>query len=313
MRFVFFGSSEFAKNVLQELLQENWRPVLVVTNPPRPKGRKHLLSPTLVHKLAEINDVPVLTPADLREKSFLSAMKQYNLDLGILTAYGKIIPKEVLSLPSRGVLNLHPSLLPRYRGATPIQSAILNGDRETGTTLFLMDQKIDHGSIIQAASYKLPTTKITYPELASQLAKMGARLIIKAVPRWLKGEIIPQSQDESLATYCSKITPLDEKIDWQSSSQAIDRKVRAFNPHPGVYTKIGEQLLKIIVGFPLLDDSAFSDKKVGEVFQKNDQLGVKCSQGVYIIEKIKPAGKKIMSGADFLRGNKWIIGKVLNV
>jgi len=312
MRFAFFGSAEFAKNVFQELLRENWRPVLVVTNPPRPKGRKHLLSPTPVHNLAKINSIPVLTPIDLREESFLSLMKRYRLDFAILTAYGKIIPPELLSLPSRGFLNLHPSLLPCYRGSTPIQSVILNGDKETGVTLFLMDQKIDHGPIIRSVRYKLPPTRITYSELSFQLAKMGAKLITEAIPRWLRGEITPQPQNESLATYCSKITPQDEKIDWRLPSQAIDRKVRALNPHPGVYTRAGERLLKIIAGFPLSDNPDLSAKKVGEVFQKDDQWGVKCGQGAYMIEEIKPAGKRLMSGADFLRGNKWIVGKILN-
>lgn len=312
MRFVFFGSSDFAKEVLQGLLQKNWRPVIVVTNPPRPRGRKHLLSPTPVDDLAKKEDIPVFTPSNLREKSFLSAMKQYNLDFGLLTAYGKIIPEELLSLPSQGILNLHPSLLPKYRGATPIQSAILNGDKKTGVTLFLMDKKIDHGPVIQSATYLLQNSGITYQELASQLAKTGAELIVKAVPQWLNGVIVPYPQNESLATYCSKITPSDEKINWHLSSQAIDRKVRALNPHPGVYTKGDGRLLKIISGFPLADDITSSNKKVGEVFLRDRQLGVKCGLGIYIIEKIKPAGKKLMSAADFLRGNKWIVGKILD-
>jgi len=145
MRFIFFGSSEFAKIILNKLLDSGMNPVLVITAP----------SPTPVYNLAKQNNIPVLTPEKLEDEEFLSIFKNYNPDLVILTAYGKIIPSKLLSIPKKGVLNLHPSLLPKWRGATPIQSTILAGDNETGVTLFLMDEEIDHGPIIQDAKYKI--------------------------------------------------------------------------------------------------------------------------------------------------------------
>jgi len=140
MRFAFFGSSEFAQIVLQELLQKNWQPVLVVTNPARPKGRKHILSPTPVEETARKYNIPVLTPVSLKTERFSETLRKYHLDVCILTAYGKIIPEEILLIPTHGFINIHPSLLPKYRGATPIQSTILSGDTETGVTILLLDK-----------------------------------------------------------------------------------------------------------------------------------------------------------------------------
>lgn len=299
MRFIFFGSSEFAKIVLNKLLESGMKPVLVVTTPSP--------APTPVHNLAQQNNIPVLTPENLEDEKFVTKLKGYNLDLVILTAYGKIIPSQLLSIPKKGVLNLHPSLLPSWRGATPIQSAILSGDNETGVTLFLMDEEIDHGPIIQNTRYKIQNTRITYLELMQKLAVLGAGLIIETVPKWLKGEINAVPQDHSLASYCHKILPEDEKIDWNKSSIEIDRKVRALNPKPGVFTIADGIIIKIVRGYPIDDSSLYADKPAGSIFQFKDKLAVKCGVGIYIIEELKPAGKNTMTSESFLRGNKWIL------
>ena len=155
MRFAFFGSAEFAKIVLEKLLQNNLKPVLVVTQPPKPKGRKQILSPSPVQILAEQEKIPYLTPINLNDEIFIQTIKNLQPDLILLTAYGKIIPSPLLQLPEKGFLNLHPSLLPRYRGATPLQSTILVGDKETGVTLFLMDEQIDHGPTIANFKFQM--------------------------------------------------------------------------------------------------------------------------------------------------------------
>lgn len=313
MRYIFFGSSEFAKIILQELLQSDLKPVLVVTQPPKPKGRKQILSPTLVQFIAEQNNIPFLTPKNLNDndKDFLQTIKNLQPDLILLTAYAKIIPSVLLKLPPQGFLNLHPSLLPRYRGATPIQSTILAGDKEAGVTLFLMDEQIDHGPIIQNTVYSIQYTRITYSELSKQLAEIGADLIIKTIPQWFNGEIIPQPQDESLATYCHKFSTEDEKINWNSKAIEIDRKVRAFNPDPGVYTQFNDLIIKILKGTNL-QTNQFQDARPGEVLTLDNKIGVKCSNDIYLIEELKPAGKKIMTSETFLRGNKEIIGAILH-
>ena len=334
MKYIFFGSSEFAKIVLEKLLQNNLKPVLVVTQPPRPKGRKQILSPSLIQIFAEQEKISCFVPTNLNVEDFIQTIKNLQPDLILLTAYGKIIPSVLLKLPPKGFINLHPSLLPKWRGATPIQSTILAGDKEAGVTLFLMDEQIDHGPIIQNTVYSIQYTRITYSELSKQLAEIGADLIIKTIPRWLNGEIIPLPQDESLATYCHKITSEDEKINWQTSAEEIDRKVRALNPNPGVYfecspacagrekkgsersegsyTLANNKIIKIIKGFPLFDSQLSINKNPGGIFEYERKMAIKCNSGFYIIEKLKPAGKDIMTSESFLNGNRWIKNYIIS-
>lgn len=297
MRFVFFGTSEFAKIILNKLLDSGMKPILVVTTP----------SSTPVYSLAEENNIPILTPKKLKDEEFLSSFKNYNPDLVILTAYGKIIPSKLLSIPKKGVLNLHPSLLPNWRGATPIQSTILSGDKETGVSLFLMDEEIDHGPIIQDTKYEIRDTKITYEELSKELAILGANLIIKTVPLWFEERIKAIPQDHSLASYCHKILPEDEKINWETSAIEIDRKIRALNPNPGVFTLANNIIIKIVKGYAITNDYLYKNKTIGETFEFEKKLAVKCLEGIYIIEELRPAGKKTMNSESFLRGNKWIL------
>ena len=335
MKYVFFGSSEFAKIVLEKLLQNNLKPVLVVTQPPKPKGRKQILSPSPIQIFAEQEKISCFVPTNLNVEDFIQTIKNLQPDLILLTAYGKIIPSVLLKLPPKGFINLHPSLLPKWRGATPIQSTILADDKEAGVTLFLMDKQIDHGPIIQNTVYSIQYTRITYSELSKQLAEIGADLIIKTIPRWLNGEIIPLPQDESLATYCHKITSEDEKINWQTSAEEIDRKVRALNPNPGVYfecspacrtgrekkgsersegsyTLANNKIIKIIKGFPLFDSQLSINKNPGGIFEYERKMAIKCNSGFYIIEKLKPAGKDIMTSESFLNGNQWIKSYIIS-
>lgn len=310
MRFIFFGSSEFAKIILNKLFDSGTKPVLIVTNPPKPKWRKKVLSHTPVYLLAQEKKIPVLMPEKLENEEFLSSFKDYNPDLAILTAYGKIIPSKLLSIPKKGILNLHPSLLPKWRGATPIQSTILAGDNETGVTLFLMDKEIDHGPIIQNTGYRIQNTRITYPELSKELAILGADLIIRTAQQWFEEKIKPIPQDDSLATYCHKILPEDEKINWEKSAIEIDRKVRALNPKSGVFTMANGIIIKIAKGHSTDDSGKTLQLRSGQIFEFEDKLAVKCGKGVYVIEELKPAGKNTMNSESFLRGNKWILDKI---
>ena len=334
MKYIFFGSSEFAKIVLEKLLQNNLKPVLVVTQPPKPVGRKQILSPSPIQIFAEQEKISCFVQTNLNVEDFIQTIKNLQPDLILLTAYGKIIPSVLLKLPPKGFINLHPSLLPKWRGATPIQSTILADDKEAGVTLFLMDKQIDHGPIIQNTVYSIQYTRITYSELSKQLAEIGADLIIKTIPRWLNGEIIPLPQDESLATYCHKITSEDEKINWQTSAEEIDRKVRALNPNPGVYfecspacagrekkgsersegsyTLANNKIIKIIKGFPLFDSQLSINKNPGGIFEYERKMAIKCNSGFYIIEKLKPAGKDIMTSESFLNGNRWIKNYIIS-
>jgi len=314
MSFIFFGSSEFSKIVLQKLLEAQMKPFLAITNPPKPKGRKKILSPTPVHLFAQEQKIPVLTPEKLDE-NFINEIKKLKPEFALLAAYGKIIPSELLLAPQKGFINLHPSLLPKWRGATPIQSTILNGDEKTGVSLILMDDQVDHGPIIQNTEYIIQNTDITYEELSKELAVLGAELIIETIPQFLEGKITPFPQDHSVATYCRKILPEDEEIQWNETNIQVDRKVRAFNPQPSVFTKAihpqgYELILKIIKGYPENDES-LEKEPAGKVFNFQNKLAVKCGKGFYVIEQIKPAGKQTMLGEDFLRGNNWILNQIL--
>ena len=312
MKYVFFGSAEFSAVVLEQLILAQLKPVLIVTTSPKPAGRKQIMTPTKVKQCADKFNIPVLMPNILTDDAFIKNITGLKPDFALLTAYGKIIPELILKIPKKGFVNLHPSLLPRWRGATPIQSAILNGDPETGVSLFEMDKLLDHGPIIAQAKYLISNSRITFEELSQHLAKLGVRLILDNIYQWFDGKIISQPQDESLATSCHKISPTEEHLNWQDKVEIIDRKIRAFNPNPGVFTIAQDKIIKIIKGFPIIDSQSVNLRPPGEVFEYLEkQLAVQGGNGYYVIEMLKPSGKNVMTSDSFLRGNKWIIGQIL--
>lgn len=315
MCYIFFGSGRFAQLVLENLLEEKIRPVLIITFPPKAKGRKQVISPNPIHLLALREKIPVLTPLNLKEKEFVNQFCQSQPQLVILTDYGKIIPPELLTVPQKGFLNLHPSLLPRWRGASPIQSAIIHGDKITGASVILMNDKIDQGPILAKVEFKIQDSEITYEELLKKLSLLGVKLLKETISRWLKGEIIPQPQNNSLAVYCYKFEKKDAKIDWTKNMEEIIRQIRALNPEPGTYTHLPTDKTKIICKIikvkkcQTIDTTSY---QLGEVFlTKDKKIAVKCSDGALILEFIQPAGRKLMTAESFLRGNQWLIGKIL--
>ena len=312
INYIFFGTSQFAASVLEYLLKHQWSPALIVTNPPKPQGRKHILSPTPVALVAQAHNLKTETPNNLRDPKFLQTIKDIQPQVAILTAYGKLIPPELLTILKGKFVNLHPSLLPKYRGAIPIQSVILNDEKITGVTIFLMDEQIDHGPIIAQKQYKIINNFITYPELSLKLIELGGELLRQSLPQWLRGEIIAYPQNEVLASYCHKLTSRDEEINWNVSSREVDCKVRALNPQPGIFTTINNKSFKIISGRALSDNNLFLSKQTGEALELNNALAIKCKIGTYLVRQIQPAGKKVMLSQDFLRGNKWIIGQKFN-
>ncbi len=213
LKIIFIGTPEFGAIVLDGLVNNGYGPILVATAPDKPVGRKAVLTPPPVKLLAEKYKIPALQP----EKIENCKLKIENLkpDLGITAAYGKIIPKDILDIPKSGFINIHPSLLPKYRGPSPIQTAILNGDKETGVSIILMDEKMDSGPIVAMSNVKCQMSNVTHKELEKKLANLGTELLLKTIPRWLKGEIKPIPQDESKATYTKIFKKDDGKIDWK--------------------------------------------------------------------------------------------------
>lgn len=316
MNYLFFGTSDFAQVVLRGLIQANFSPTLIVTTPPKPVGRKQILTPSLVNQVAQEFHLPVLTPVKLTDPDFIEILQNTQPEFALLTAYGKIIPPLLLTLPQRGFVNLHPSLLPRWRGATPIQATLLAGDQETGATLFQMDELIDHGPILNQSVYQITNPRLTFLELSKILAQLGIDLILKTIPLWLENKITPRPQEESLATFCHKITPQDEHLDWHTSAFLIDRKVRALNPQPGVYTLIQNKILKILKGFPLASSNFSQKGEIGQTFEYLSQgkklIAVQCQTDFYVIEELQLAGKKSLSSDQFLLGNHWFLGQILS-
>jgi methionyl-tRNA formyltransferase len=242
-RIVFFGTPEFAAIVLERMIGGGFTPVAVVCNPDRPVGRKKVITPPPVKLVAIKNRIEVFQPEKLNDvRDSLFALRS---DIFIVAAYAKIIPQDILDIPQRGSIGVHPSLLPKYRGTSPIQFAILNGDSETGVSLFLMDEKADHGEIISKFQAQISNDE-TSETLGKKLAELSGNLLVETLPKFLAGGIVPKKQDEAQATYTKKLTTDDTFIPWEDIERAmydggtlaetIDRKIRAFFPEPGVWT-----------------------------------------------------------------------------
>ncbi len=242
----------------------------------------------------------------LKEEKSLEELAEKS-DLVLVAGYGKIIPKNVLEIPPLGFLNLHPSLLPFYRGPSPITSTILNGDKITGVTLFLMDEKMDHGPILSKETFEIKE-KYYYPKLEKRLAILGGDLAFKTIPLWVEGKISPKEQDHSKATYSKIIKKEDGKINWEKESSQIEKMVRAYYPWPGAFTFTENKYLKITEAKSREDISGLP----GKVFLKDKKLFVGAKKGSLELEKIQIEGKKEVKIHDFLQGNPHsLIGKRL--
>ncbi|MEK7599288.1 MAG: methionyl-tRNA formyltransferase [Patescibacteria group bacterium] len=304
--FIFFGASQFAIPILEALKTGNMPPKLIVTGPDKPAGRGLKLTAGPVKLWAEKNNIPFIQPENLKDGAILQKIKNIRSPLFITAAYGKIIPKEILEIPESGSLNVHPSLLPRWRGADPIRTAMLAGDKKSGVSIILMDEKIDHGPILESRTWNLESRK-TYTDLEKELAELGGKLLVEVILKWLAGEIKPREQDHLQATYTKKITKEDGHIDWNEPAETIERKIRALNPWPGTYAFWNKKRIKIIEGVA----EPSSDHGVGEVFVLNSKFSVSCKNGAILIKKVQIEGKKPQDTKDFLSGYPDIIGSVL--
>lgn len=313
-KIVFIGTPDFGAIVLEKLIKNSFKPFLVITALDKPIGRKQIITPSPVKVLAEKYGISVLQP----EK--LSMVKNESLainpDLIIVAAYGQILPDEILKMPKHGSLNLHPSLLPRWRGASPIQSTILAGDKETGVTIILMDDKMDHGQIVSSIKYQIEDNQITYKELDKKLANLGADLLIKTISRWINGEIKPVKQDESMATYTKILKKEDGRIKWDQTAKDIEKQIRAFEKWPGSFCFWPQNSRKIRL--KILEVDVLNQGKhgpfgiLGKTFQaSNNHIAVQTGKDFLIIKKLQPEGKKPQQSEDFLRGHSDFIGQVL--
>jgi len=244
LNIVFFGTSEFAVPALEILIRENYNIVAVITAPDKPAGRKKTLSPSPVKLKAESLSLKVLQPATLKDEVIFENFKNLNPDLCVIAAYGKIIPKKFLDVPRHGFLNIHPSLLPKYRGPSPVQTAILDGATQTGVTIIVVDEEVDHGPILESRKWKVESGK-RYKELEKELAELGAKLLIETLPKYVSGKVKPVPQDHSQATFTRMFTREDGRINWDNSPDKIYNQIRALNPEPGAWTVWKDKVLNI--------------------------------------------------------------------
>ncbi len=308
LKIVFMGTPFFGAEILKGL-SSCYKPSLVITSFDKPKGRKQEILPPPVKKTAQDLEIPVFQTESNSE--IHSKLREISPDLLISASCGKILSKEILALPRFGCLNVHPSLLPKYRGCSPIQTAILKGDEKTGVTIFLMAEGIDQGKIISQKEIEI-SAEDDYPSLEKKLTQAGSDLLIKTIPKWIKGEIEPKEQSGEESSYTSKIRKEDGQIDWTEKAEKIERKIRAFHPWPDAFTfwnkKDKKVRLKIL-------SSEIKEKKTGsvpgQVSEESRNLTVQCQDKSLIIERIQPEGKPAMNSSDFLKGNPDIKGTIL--
>lgn len=298
---LFFGSGLVALPALSRLLDSNLVEIdSVVTAPPRPAGRKGRLTPTPVADLATEHDLPIRTPRTLRDDAVQAELRDAGAELIVLADYGRIIPGAVLELPPHGALNIHPSLLPRHRGAAPVVGTILAGDLVGGVTVMRMDEGLDTGPIVARREVPLDGTELA-PELEAQLAEIGADLLVEILPGWLDGMVTATPQDESAATLTRTLRREDGWLDPAKPAAVLARQVRAYQPWPGSFLEHDGVRLKAWAASVLGQDVGVEP---GAIILTEGTLGLGTVDGVLRLDEVQPAGKRRMSGAEYRRGKR---------
>ena len=295
---IFIGTPDFSVPTLEALIEdERFNIAAVITAPDAPVGRKQILTPPPVKVMAQKFNLPVLQPRNI--KAMATGIKKIAPDAIIVIAYGQIIPPDILAIPKYGCLNLHASLLPKHRGASPIQSAIAAGDKTSGVTLMKMDSGLDTGPIIAQTKLNIATDE-TGESLHDKLARLSAKTLLQYLPGYLTGKLTPQPQAENQATYAPKLTRQSGRIDWRKPAEEIERLVRAYYPWPGTWTKWQEKILKIIeVDKNILK---INKDKVGQIFLHNGRPAIQCGHSSLIINRLQLAGKQVVTGQEFISG-----------
>lgn len=312
LRTIFMGTSEFAVEILEALVNTEYNIVSVYTQPDKKSGRDQEVKSSAVKIFSEKNKIPVFQP-DKFDSATIEEIKLQKPDMIILAAYGKIIPASILKIPGFGVLNAHASLLPKYRGPSPIQNALLNGEKETGVTIMLIDEHIDTGDILGQKATAIDKNE-TASELTKKLAKVSSKFLIEILPQWIERKIIPKKQDDSLATLCQLIKKSDGKIIWSDDAESIHNRCRAFNPWPGIFCfwEKDDSLKRIKLNkISLLKSGPESKHAIGEALQLGENVGIQTALGVILLEEIQLEGKPNMKIEEFLNGYPDFIGSVL--
>lgn len=309
LKVTFFGSPEDAVPALEKVLEAGHEVVAVYTRPDRAAGRSRRSRPTPVRVAAESRGIHVETPKSLRDSAVQERLRSFDADLFLVVAYGRILPPEVLGVPRLGVVNIHPSLLPHYRGPSPVSTTILNGDAETGVTVMLLDEGMDSGPLLaQSDPVKLAGDERTGP-LTAQLFEIGAGMLPEVIDGLDNGSLKPVAQDESHVTVTSLINKENGHIDWSKSAAEIERMTRAFDPWPSAFTSLQGKNLKVIVA--AVGDSPGTDRLRGSVQVRDRRVFVATGELELELLQLQPEGKRPMSAQDFINGTPDLDGAVL--
>ena len=310
LKIIFFGTSNFAVPAIESLLNFGYKVIAVVTQPEKPVGRAQIVTPSPVKKIALKHGISVLEPHNLKkDEEFFNKFKHLNPDLCVVASYGKIIPREYLAISRLGFINVHPSFLPKYRGPSPIQTAIMNGDQKAGVAIIKIDGEMDHGPILGVTSYELQVTSY-YKEVERELAKLGAELMIEILPQYISGGILPKEQDHAKATFTKIINRQDGRINWERPAEEIYNQIRALNPEPGPWTIWDGEVLNIKIAEP--SNIACTGKKPGTVEKiGTGEVAVATKKCYLILRQIQLEGKRETDVRSFVNGYRDFIGSEL--
>ncbi len=308
LRVCFFGTPLFAVPALRALDSQGWPVAAVITAPDKPVGRRMLLTPSPVKTTAQELGMAVLSPATLKDDDFFAAFSDLRPDLCVVVAYGKLIPERYLKVPRLGFLNIHPSLLPAYRGPSPIQGALLDGCASTGVSLMVLDNEMDHGPVLAQVPWTIPGGA-DYPFCEDMLSGLGAQLLIDTLPGYVQGTVHPIPQDHSLATTTKKFTREDGRLDWTQSAAHINDRIRALGANPGTWTTWNERVLNISHAHVVAQ--AVPTHSLGTIFSHADLVCVSCGTGAIALETVQLEGSTRQSARDFVNGRPAFIGATL--
>lgn len=308
-KVVFFGTPEFAVPTLDALAEAGRTPMLVVSQPARPAGRGKSAKQPPVAEWAEEHDVPLEQPESVSDPEFLAKLKKLAPDVGVVVAFGQIFPSELLGLPKKGCINLHASLLPKYRGASPIQGVLLEGEKKTGVTTMKMEEELDSGPILLQEETLIRSYETT-DRLAGRLAKLGARVMVETLDKVEKSKLKPRKQRDESASYSPKVAKSDGKVNWALEADEIYNRLRAFTPWPGLSAHFRGRGLKVIWGVPMTWEEAPFGVTGTYLGLRQGRIAVLCGGGtIFGLEEVQRPGKKPVRASDFANGERVRVGE----
>lgn len=298
IKTVFWGTDIYAAQLLELLLEKDIFDIsLVITQPDTPVGRKKILTPPPVKKTALSHDIEILQPVHVRKEAESLVEILRHFDIGLVTRYGQIIPESTLETPRYGMVNVHPSVLPEYRGATPIQTALIDGKTETGVSIIQMDSGVDSGDVLGIEHVAIDPSD-TYSTLSEKLTPVSANMLHELIPQRISGKLVPQEQDHAKATFCSQFSKDDGRIDWNKTATEIYNKYRGLLVWPGIWTTLNNKRLKLLNIEP-----SPVEIPTGKIVIDHDKLLIGTAEGSILVHELQPEGKTAMSAQAFIKGN----------